>query len=776
MKILSVAAPVLLASLFVVGVASQAGVNCAGDVTLNYQGDGGPMRVVLARDSTGPVVREIALSGPAGWKTVVANARPEFRVVSGLRRMTNQQLDPLAGLGIPITDAVMEKYKWEAFWDAPLHVPGPEGAHNNTTPPQRGVLGQPGLPRAASEISRGSAMFSGAGCTVKKDGSRIEVSFPGVTLGVFNGRLQYTFYKGTSLIKQEVIARTASPSVAYKYDAGLSGLQTTNASLFWNEVDKGMSTGHPIRGDLGPAQVNVRSTNRILTAQFPGGSISTFPPPHNFFWARETSYNLGYNWYQFARDRTMTMGVREAEGEEPPDVENRGTEDRAQNFALKSARPGTEQLMPVYFYVGRDVEAASRGAAAFTRNDQFKALPGYQVMAAHFHMNLVQRERAAGGLGSRVPDLEVLKAAGINIAAPIDGGGGFVASLAKSGDPAYNGDDPKWLTWSRGLGAVAGDPGRGGLAAPGPADPFAEQREYYAAATRQSSSAFVVMPNMEMIRGDITRELGGHTDVMTSHPVYWQQGKLPGQPFVAQDPSYGTVYRVETAKEFMEMVRRENLALFMPHPRTKGSTGYPDAIKDSAPFLDPNYRGAGFRWGMGLDGSERRLCEYRCLPLLDDMNNWVVGKNTPPKYLQAISELYQQGYGDDIYANNPVNYMKIGALPAPGDWNRIVNAFKDGNFFVTSGEVLITNFAVRGSGAARTVVADVEWTFPLDFVEVVWGNGKTTGRKIVRTTELPSFGTHHFEIPVSATGQAWIRFAAWDSAGNGAFVQPVQIR
>jgi hypothetical protein len=32
----------------------------------------------------------------------------------------------------------------------------------------------------------------------------------------------------------------------------------------------------------------------------------------------------------------------------------------------------------------------------------------------------------------------------------------------------------------------------------------------------------------------------------------------------------------------------------MPHPRTKGSTGYPDAVKDQAPFKDPHYHGVGF--------------------------------------------------------------------------------------------------------------------------------------------------------------------------------------
>ena len=50
--------------------------------------------------------------------------------------------------------------------------------------------------------------------------------------------------------------------------------------------------------------------------------------------------------------------------------------------------------MPVYFYVsaGAGTDAA-RGALAFTREDRFKAVPGYQVMATHFHSALVGRLR-----------------------------------------------------------------------------------------------------------------------------------------------------------------------------------------------------------------------------------------------------------------------------------------------------------------------------------------------------------------------------------------------
>ncbi len=93
----------------------------------------------------------------------------------------------------------------------------------------------------------------------------------------------------------------------------------------------------------------------------------------------------------------------------------------------------------------------------------------------------------------------------------------------------------------------------------------------------------------------------------------------------------------------------------------------------------------------------------------------------------------------------------------------------------TSGEVLVPNFELQGKGRQSKIVADVSWTFPLEFVEVVWGDGKTTGRQILPATDLGAFGTHRFEIPFDARGKKWVRFAAWDSASNGAVVQPVRV-
>ena len=77
--------------------------------------------------------------------------------------------------------------------------------------------------------------------------------------------------------------------------------------------------------------------------------------------------------------------------------------------------------------------------------------------------------------------------------------------------------------------------------------------------------------------------------------------------------------------------------------------------------------------------------------------------------------------------------------------------------------------------ANMELVADVQWTFPLDFVEVVYGNGTKTERTVVSGKDLPAFMTKQFRIPFNASGMNWVRFAAWDTAGNGALTQPLRI-
>ena len=231
----------------------------------------------------------------------------------------------------------------------------------------------------------------------------------------------------------------------------------------------------------------------------------------------------------------------------------------------------------------------------------------------------------------------------------------------------------------------------------------------------------------------------------------------------------------------MEMAKSENVLIAMPHPRAKGSTGYPDAIKDEPQFLHDNYFGLGYRWGMGIDASERRLGESRFLPLWDETNNWMAKRGRSPKFAIAISEA-RSDYGergkplqDDVYGMSPVNYIKIDTVPSIDDMSSIVNALKNGEYFVSTGEVLIPVYKVKGSGDTRTIIAEVEWTFPLDFIEVVWGDGEKTERQLISTTDLPAFGKKTFRIPFDAKSKKWVRFAAWDIASNGAMVQPIDL-
>jgi hypothetical protein len=736
---------------------AQPGITAAstGDtLAVTWNGDGDQeVRLTLAVNSGTPTVKEIALRhGRGPWTTLASNVTPDFAVMTGLRRMSNQQLEPLYGLGIKITQDVLNKYRWEPFWDAPFDLsvpkPGANGNFAGNPPPVDGLPGtdQPGLPRKPDEIQHATAVYAVTSCTVKTDGVRLEINYPGVKLGLFDGSLQYTVFKGTNLIRQEVIASTNAPWVAYKYDAGLKGLPIQSDSrVLWRDTANNWQS-YAFGGHADTDLVPLAATNRVVLAeQGKSGSIAAFPPPHKFFWSREVAINMGYNWYRKDSDSSYSVGVRQNEHEDLSQGQG--------NWALYSARPGTQQLMTVFLYPALSPgEDAVNQVLAFTHDDHYKPLPGYEVMQHHYHMDLGQRLLEANNLSILLPDLQAIKALGINIVSQIDSVmmSGFSATGAATTPPSRP--------------ANAGGGRRGG---PSQVAITAASVE---GARISSDKGFLVLADQEVFGSP----LGGHTDLLFPHPVYWDQ-RQPGEPFEETSAKYGKIYHVGDAADFMKMVDAENVLISMPHPRTKGSTGFPDAIKDRDYFNDPHYQGFGLRWGMGLDGSEKRTCEYRCLPLLDDMSNWVVDRPEPLKYAISISEVRHQQPGDDLYAGSPVTYVHLQSLPPATDPSPVIDALMKGDMFITTGEVLVPKFSVEGTGNKRTIVADVEWTFPLDMVEIVWGDGTTTGRQIIPTTDLPPFGSHHFEIPFDATGKKWVRFAAWDSAYEGAILQPQRL-
>ncbi len=693
--------------------------NANGGLRLEWSGtDNQQLQMDLAIENSEPFIRALQLRNEAGnWTTVLTDAHIEYDIVEGYRRISNQQLAPLRDLGVELTQEVVDLYKWDVFWDAPLDLRTETGGGN--PPPADGVAGQPGLPRSPGEIRRASIAFNVESCSVALDGARIEVHFPGVSLGSFAGELVLTVYEGTNLIRAEVVASTTLPSVAYKYDVGISGLDLdASSSVSWRDTSNQMQR-YRLTGPDNENPVPLTAANRLVVAKTNGGSIAAFPPPHTFFWAREIEINVGNNWYRKDADNSFSIGIRQGEQEV--------VERYMANWSLYSAPPGSQQQMVGYFLPSlSDSERTFDQALQFTHNDIYKALPGYKVMGSHYHTDMGRNLMATGSLDSRLRDFEVLRSAGINIAGPVD--------------------RPREETQ------------------------LEEQHWLFEGALRHSDSDFMVLPEMEN-----SNILGGHWDLLFSHPVYYVDERAPDTPLVTQHPQYGQMYNVGNAEDIMAMVEAEDMLIYMPHPRAKGSTGYPDAVADSTQFLNDSYRGVGWRWGMGSDLSEKRLSDYRVIPLLDEMNNWIADTDLQLKYLLAITETYFKAPGDDIYANGPVSYLKLDALPEGSDYSPIINALKGGDYFVSSGEVLIPEHDYVGTGAERTLKATVEWTFPLDFVEVVYGDGERTERTIVSATDLPPFGSHVFEIPFPGGDQSWVRFAAWDSAGNGAMTMPVRL-
>src|SRR5262249_30355826 len=150
-------------------------------------------------------------------------------------------------------------------------------------------------------------------------------------------------------------------------------------------------------------------------------------------------------------------------------------------------------------------------------------------------------------------DFDLMKGAGVNIFAPIDGGGGGGAGAGDLAVPVGN------------RSAVAAAAAAGG----GRVEKLAAD---FKAGKVPLGEKILMLPDEENTAGN----LGGHTDFVLSHPVYWTITRAPNQPFVEDHPTYGKVYHVGSPDDAMEMAKRENMLVFMPHPRSKGSTGYPD--------------------------------------------------------------------------------------------------------------------------------------------------------------------------------------------------------
>ncbi|HEY7306854.1 MAG TPA: hypothetical protein VH601_22200 [Bryobacteraceae bacterium] len=700
-----------------------------GTLEMTWQGEAGQeLQALFSIRDGDPLVQQLAARHGDTWHVLGKDLTPDFQVTTGRRRISATQRNLLKKFGID-TPAEEDIRKWNTFWDAPLVIPG---GHDTTD-----------LPRKADEIQRASVRYASKTCRVASNGARVSITFDGLTLGLFSGDVMFTAYKGSNLLRQEAIAKTEQPSVAYIYKAGLKGFAIDqDTKLVWRDTARQWQE-YAFGGAANDEPVNIRTRNRLEILNNGHGSLAVFPPPHKFFFARENEVNLGYVYYRKDNENSFSLGVMQPERGEgyvpwgvTDTIWNRRTHSAREewdNFALYNAPPGTLQHMAVYYYLSaNDDRATQQAVLAYTHGDMYKPVPGFKVITGHYHVDFNEMLRDRNTLDYQPGWVPVFRGLGINVV--------YLGDFHDDSDP----NDP------------------------GPKR-FAEEKGYFEGSRRMSDKDFLVMPAEEP-----NAYLGGHWYLLTPKPVYFSHTtpRPAGQRFIERDPVYGEVYHLGSAADVLNMVNREHGIIWTTHPRTKSSEGYPEAYKDRDFFLSDRFVGASWE-SLPTDLSEKRLCEVRCFGTLDDMSNWA----PKPKFMIAEGDTYTKWPEDETYPQLAVNYLKLDRVPLYNEsWAPIVEGIRAGNFFGTTGEILFHNWDVKGSGAKATYNATIEYTFPLEFAELVWSDGSKVDRKIIDLPDTTPFGTKSFKIPFDATGKKWVRFAVWDSAGNGAWVQPAAVR
>jgi len=240
------------------------------------------------------------------------------------------------------------------------------------------------------------------------------------------------------------------------------------------------------------------------------------------------------------------------------------------------------------------------------------------------------------------------------------------------------------------------------------------------------------------------------------------------------------IYHVGNQADMSRLLKLENGRVWSAHPRIKASAWAPDAFRAEPYFKDRSWLGAAWK-AMPADLSNPKLGQ-RSLDLIDDMANWGERK-------QVIGEVdvFKLDPTHELYGHMNINYLRLDRVPRFDEgWQPVLDALDQGRFFVTTGEVRLRDFTVDGKRSGEElqlnarrepeVRLSLDWTFPLRFVELISGDGKTVRRQRIELEESLPFGQRDLTIHPDLKDSTWIRVEAWDIAGNGAFSTPVWIK
>jgi hypothetical protein len=640
-------------------------------------------------------------------------------------------LDPVWFLTVGERRATDEKppeQKWEVFFDNPHKRP-----HETFT----------------SKLAIQSARVTGSG-------NRATVAIDDLTVGPFSGSVELSFFAGSRLMRIDAALKTEKDRLAVFYDTGLVAERATWRSVAWIDTEgQGQKTTpvNPTRtqkeikktsfapggqSPLPPQAIEVK--HRMLVAEGERGAVACFPPPHQFQFPRDYSTNLGFVWagegYQGLNGK-VGFGVRQHK-------------DGGGNFVpWFNAPPGVAHRMGAFYCLtsGR-AEAAIEETLKFTHGDRFVELPGYKTFTSHYHMALaVNALRACekGGADPTGVSASVFKNMGVNMVH---------------------------------LGEFHGD---GHPKDPGPLR-LSEMQAMFDVCRRWSDENFLLIPGEEgndHLGLKIQGKHPGHWMSLFPRPVYWTMVRGDEQPFVEEIAPYGQVYHVGSRGDMIRLLKEERGLAWSAHPRIKASSWTPDVFREEDFFLAEFWLGSAWK-AMPGDLSREKQGE-RVLNLMDDMANW--GQR---KYVPGEVDVFTIDATHELYGHMNINYVQMDRVPRYDEgWQSVLDVLSSGRFFVTTGEILIPKFKVGGQGsggvlrhtknAAPELTAEIQWTFPLAFAEVISGDGQQVYRERIDLTDTAAFGSRTLTLRPQLAGRRWVRLEVWDVAANGAFTQPVWI-
>ncbi len=566
----------------------------------------------------------------------------------------------------------------------------------------------------------------------------VRVRLGGLSAGAFKGELVFNLHPACRLIHVEAVLSTDEDRRAIVYDAGIVSTDPAWDKTVWLDTDGGLQRADGF--DEQPARP-LSLKHRVIAVESGNGSLGVFPAPHKYFYPLDFANNFKFAWH--GRDYRGLAKGRGIGFRQPLDGDNR-------YVPWFNAPPGTRQRLSAFYIIssgsGQDAIAAAK---RYTRGDTFKPLKGHRTFTSHYHVEHTleylkrQKEQGTSGIPEGLEEPGFVKA--------FKDMGVEIVHLAEF----HNGRTPRLKTPER----------------------LKQLKLMHDECERLSTRRFLLLPGEEP-----NVHLGGHWISFFPRPVYWVLNRDQDAPFVTKHDGIGTVYHVGNATDALELFKREKGLNWTAHPRIKGSTGFPDAYAKKDYYLSDTFLGAAWK-SMPADLSDPRL-GTRVLDLQDDMLNW--GRK---KYILGEVDVFKIEPDYELYGHMNVNYLRLDKIPRYRDgWQPVLDCLSDGKYFVTTGEVLIEDFTINGKRSGETAKAgsidlhvELDYTFPLESVFLVAGDGKTTRRRPLSIDREIALAGIRYDKRLPKSGfpdwnPKWIRLEAWDIAGNGAFTPPVWIK